>query len=212
VRIRCLARVSEYFVNTKSDPMLGHNCSTWLERITGFVPLAIGVVLIAAAILLPTRAFSQPPISITACQKITKAGLYEVDSDLVASVPSVDCLVITAANVSLNLNRFGLFGATSAVGIHVMKAATKALIEGDGSTIKTFGVGIQIDAPGALADNFTVQSIPTPAYCSIMCNRSTFPTFLLSITRTTESGSKAAPSTFCRCRRYPETADMGSGC
>jgi parallel beta helix pectate lyase-like protein len=108
--------------------------------------------------MLPVPAFSQPPISITACQKITRAGLYEVDSNLIASVPSVDCLVVTAPNVTLNLNHFGLFGATSAVGIHVMKTATRVFIEGGGSTIETFGEGIQIDAPGALVDNFTVLS------------------------------------------------------
>lgn len=38
-----------------------------------------------------------------------------------------------------------------------MKTAAKAVIEGNGSTIKTFGVGIQIDAAGALADYFTVN-------------------------------------------------------
>jgi hypothetical protein len=73
-------------------------------------------------------------------------------------VPSVDCLVVTAPNVSLNLNRYRLIGATDAVGIHIMKTAVKAFIEGNGAIIQTFGEGIQIDAPGALADNFTVLS------------------------------------------------------
>jgi Periplasmic copper-binding protein (NosD) len=140
--------------------MIGRHRPIWQERIAELVRHAIGLMLImATAVVLPAPAFSQPPISITACGKITKAGLYELDNDLVASSPSAgDCLVVTAANVALNLNHFGLFGATSAVGIHVMKTAAKAFIEGDGSTIETFGVGIQIDAPGALADNFTVLS------------------------------------------------------
>jgi len=117
------------------------------------------MLIATVALMLPAAAFSQPPISITACGKITKAGLYELDSDLVASAPPAgDCLVITAANVALNLNHFDLHGATSAVGIHVMKSAARAFIEGSGSTIETFGVGIQIDATGALADNFTVLS------------------------------------------------------
>ena len=108
---------------------------------------------------LPSAAYSLAPTAITACGKITKAGLYELDSDLIASSPSAgDCLVITASNVSLNLNHFDLLGATSAVGIHVMKTAARVFIEGNGSTIQTFGVGIQIDAPDALADNFTVLS------------------------------------------------------
>jgi parallel beta-helix repeat protein len=38
-----------------------------------------------------------------------------------------------------------------------MKSAAKTVIEGNGSIIQTFGVGIQIDGAGALADNFTVN-------------------------------------------------------
>jgi parallel beta-helix repeat protein len=140
--------------------MIGHSRSIWPGRPVAFVRCALGVILIAAvAAMLPGVAFSQSPISITACGKIAKAGLYELDSNLVASEPaSGDCLVITAANVSLNLNRFNLYGATSDVGIHVMKSASRVFIEGSGSTIETFGVGIQIDATGALVDNFTVLS------------------------------------------------------
>ena len=43
-----------------------------------------------------------------------------------------DCLVITASNVSLNLNHFDLLGATSGAGIHVMKTAARVFIEGNG--------------------------------------------------------------------------------
>jgi hypothetical protein len=128
-------------------------------RALGYRLASIAILLAAVAAILPASAFAQPPISITACQKITKAGLYEVDNDLIASSPSAgDCLVITAPNVSLNLNRFHLIGATSAVGVHVMRTAAKAFIEGNGATIQTFGVGLQIDAPGALADNFIALS------------------------------------------------------
>ncbi len=115
--------------------------------------------MVMVAVTLPSAAYSLVPTAITACGKITKAGLYELDSDLIASSPSAgDCLVITASNVSLNLNHFDLLGATNAVGIHVMKTAARVFIEGNGSTIQTFGVGIQIDAPDALADSFTVLS------------------------------------------------------
>ena len=146
----------------KSMPMIGRGRPQWLERIVARAIYAIGlglVPVIAVAVMIPTPAFSQPPIAIIACGKITKPGLYELDSNLIASSSSAgDCLVITAPNVSLNLNGFDLWGGTvSAVGIHVMKTASKAVIEGDGSTIRTFGIGIQIDAPGALVDNFTVN-------------------------------------------------------
>ena len=116
-------------------------------------------ILLAGAASIPAPAFAQPPVSITSCQKITRPGLYEVDSDLIASLPtSGDCLVITAPNVSLNLNRYHLIGATDAVGVHVMKTAARAFIEGNGATIQSFGVGLQIDATGTLADNFIALS------------------------------------------------------
>jgi hypothetical protein len=90
-------------------------------RLVNVIGLTIVLVL---AVSIPTPAIAQPPIAITTCGKISKAGLYEVDANLVVSTPAAgDCLVITAPNVSLNLNNFDLFGATSAAGIHVMKTA-----------------------------------------------------------------------------------------
>src|SRR5579863_2021880 len=138
----------------------GRHRSIWSRRVATLMRRArLAALLAAAPTLIPAAASAQPPIPITACGKITKAGLYEVDSDLIASSPSAgDCLVITAANVSLNLNRYSLRGATSAVGVHVMKTAAKAFIEGNGATIETFGTGLEIDAPGALADNLIVLS------------------------------------------------------
>jgi parallel beta-helix repeat protein len=144
-------------VNHNGITVIGRNRPTWLKRFDcGRYAI---LMLFAMAVIFAAPALAQPPIAITTCGKIAKAGLYELDNDLVASTPAGgDCLVITAANVSLNLNHFGLFGATSAVGIHVMKTAAKAFIEGNGATIQTFGIGIQIDAAGVLADNFSVLS------------------------------------------------------
>jgi parallel beta-helix repeat protein len=132
----------------------------WLERTVAFVSHGIGLVLVtSSAVTLPAPVFAQPPISITSCGKISKPGLYELDSDLVVSSPLVgDCLVVTARNVALNLNHHNLSGAGSAVGIHVMPRASKVFVEGTGSMIQSFGVGIQIDARAALFDNFTVLS------------------------------------------------------
>jgi len=136
----------------------GRERPTWLERVVARVPCVIVLAVAAGATLtIPEVAFSQPPIAVTTCQKITKPGLYEIDNILITSPAAGDCLVIAAPNVSLNLNGFSLVGATNNVGIHVMKTAAKAVIEGNGSTIRNFGTGIQIDAAGALADNFTVN-------------------------------------------------------
>jgi hypothetical protein len=141
-------------------PAIGWGHLRWLEQSAARGKYAIAaafVVMTAAAI--PAPALAQPPTSITACGKITKPGLYELDSVVIASSPSSgDCLVITAPNVSLNLNRYNVIGATANVGIHVMKTASGTFIEGNGSTIQTFGEGIQIDAPDVGADNFSVIS------------------------------------------------------
>lgn len=142
-----------------SMPASGRQCPTWRERDFVQVASIIAFALIPiAALTIATEALAQPPIAVTTCQKITKPGLYEIDNIIIASKPAAgDCIVITASNVSLNLNGFDLLGATSSAGIHVMKSAAKAVIEGNGSIIQTFGVGIQIDGAGALADNFTVN-------------------------------------------------------
>ena len=115
---------------------------TWLKRFVAGVLNAIVLAFIPiAALAIATGAFAQPPIAVTNWEKITKHGLYEIDNVLISSSPAAgDCIVITAPNVSLNLNGFDLLGATSAVGIHVMKTAAKAVIEGNGSIIQTFGV------------------------------------------------------------------------
>lgn len=121
--------------------------------------LAAAIVLVASVgvATAPPAALAQPPISITACGKITRAGLYEVDNNLTPPAAG-DCLVVAGANVSLNLNHAQLIGAAAGAGVHVMRSAAKMVIEGNGATIESFGVGIQIDASGVLADNFTVIS------------------------------------------------------
>ena len=144
-------------MNYNGITAVGCSYPTWLKRLARGRNAVLALFAMTVTFVAP--AFGQPPIAITTCGKIAKAGFYELDNDLVASTPAAgDCLVITAANVSLNLNHFGLFGATSAVGIHVMKSAAKAFIEGNGATIQTFGIGVQIDAAGVLADNFFVLS------------------------------------------------------
>lgn len=141
-------------------PVVGPGRPKCLERSVARTAYAIGfVVLVAITLTIPTPALSQPPTAITACGKITKPGLYELDSVLIASSPSSgDCIVISAPDVSLNLNHFNMMGATDNVGIHVMKTAPRAFIEGNGSVVQTFGEGIQIDAPDVVADNFEVAS------------------------------------------------------
>jgi Periplasmic copper-binding protein (NosD) len=147
-------------VKKKSNPMIARWYALSFSMSVGTLRRTLGAfAIVVATLIMPAPAFSEVPISIIDCGKITKPGLYQLDNNLFASSPSAgDCLIIQAANVSLNLNNYNLYGTTSAVGIHVMKSAARVFIEGSGSTIQSFGVGIQFDAAAPFADNFTVLS------------------------------------------------------
>lgn len=117
----------------------------------GFV--AMGAIAVAG---LAGQALAQLPItSVVSCTTITKAGNYEIDSALTAQKPG-DCIVIKAANVTLNLNGMPINGNGGAgAGVHVLSSANYAYIEGRGSTIGGFAEGMEIDGSNAIAENFT---------------------------------------------------------
>jgi len=139
-----------------------------------------GIAAVAASIAIATAASAQPPTpypppqSPQSCAPITKPGFYELETSLTATAPG-DCIVIKAANVTLNLNNnsvTGYGGSTgirgtvgaeaitsgSGAGIHVMPGAANAFIEGNGAVISRFIEGIEIDAPNAFAEHFTVST------------------------------------------------------
>jgi copper-binding protein NosD len=100
------------------------------------------------------RANAQPPInSVINCMTITKAGVYVVDGPLTQSGLG-DCLLIKAANVTLNLNHQTITGSGSGVGVHIEASAGNAFVEGAAATISGFADGIEIDGANAFAENF----------------------------------------------------------
>jgi hypothetical protein len=139
-----------------------------------------GIAAVAALIAIATAASAQPPTpypppqSPQSCAPITKAGFYELETSLTATAPG-DCIVIKAANVTLNLNNNSITGhggsggirrtagadaitSGGGAGIHVMPGAANAFIEGNGAVISGFIEGIEIDAPNAFAEHFTVST------------------------------------------------------
>ena len=132
--------------------------STGLGRIVNFIRRTTRLLLMIGAVWISvgTRAALAQSASITNCTKITKPGFYQVDSDLFGN-PGLDCLTITAAGVTLNLNGKTVEGAGSGAGVHIMPHAANAFIEGAGATIEGFGEGIEIGAANGFADNFTVE-------------------------------------------------------
>lgn len=87
---------------------------------------------------------------------IAKAGFYEVETALTQSGPG-DCLLIKAANVTLNLNRQSVTGSGSGVGVHIEASAGNAFVEGASAVIRGFANGIEIDGTNALAENFSAN-------------------------------------------------------
>jgi hypothetical protein len=136
-----------------------------------------GIAAVAASIAIASAASAQPPIPYPpsqSCAPITKPGFYELETSLTATAPG-DCIVIKAANVTLNLNNNSITGygdsgairqtagadaitSGSGAGIHVMPGAANAFIEGNGAVISHFIEGIEIDAPNAFAEHFTVST------------------------------------------------------
>jgi hypothetical protein len=120
-------------------------------------PRLCAALMLVASAAIASSAFAQPQInSVISCQSISKSGFYELDQAISPSTPS-DCIVITAPNVTLNLNQEEISGAGGGTGIHVMRTAANVFIEGGGATISNFIEGIEIDAANAVAENFTVS-------------------------------------------------------
>ena len=104
------------------------------------------------------------PTSITACGcTIASGGFYELVSDLAATNPNADCLDIKAANVNLWLDGHSISGAGSGIGLHLLKTARGAFIEGldlaSGAfaSIGSFEIGIQDDADSAIIGHTNVS-------------------------------------------------------
>ena len=112
--------------------------------------LTLALLMVWAA---PAQA--QPVVtSLAGCGRITKSGIYNLDSPSVTSSGSGDCITIAAANVMLNLNGSTITGSASGAGLHV--TGSNAFIEGRGATISNFADGIEIDGAKAALENFIV--------------------------------------------------------
>ena len=119
-------------------------------------------ILFALAMLLAIAASA--PAATTSCSTsisacgcaITSPGFYTVTANLTATVASADCIDLQARNVNLWVGGHSIIGVGGGVGIHILKPASGAFIEGldlnSGSfaSVGSFGVGIQDDANGAI--------------------------------------------------------------
>ena len=104
------------------------------------------------------------PTSITACGcTIASSGFYQLGSDLTATNPNADCLDVKAANVNLWLDGHSISGTGSRIGLHLLKTARGAFIEGldlgSGAfaSVGSFAIGIEDDADGAIIGHTNVS-------------------------------------------------------
>jgi hypothetical protein len=85
-------------------------------------------------------------VKVTTCQSIETEGNYYLGNNLVST--GDDCLVIKAADVTLDFHGHKVTGNRSGIGLHVTAAATGFRGGGDG-TIERFETGAVIEADGA---------------------------------------------------------------
>jgi hypothetical protein len=120
------------------------------------VLLSLSIGLLGIVTWTPSVFAELPITSIVDCQTIKSAGNYEIDSALTTQKPG-DCLIIKAANVTVNLNGQAINGSGAGAGVHVLSSVANAYIEGRGSTIGGFAEGIEIDGSNSVAENFTAS-------------------------------------------------------
>jgi Right handed beta helix region len=100
-----------------------------------------------------------PSISITSCNPTfnanTAGGSYIVTANLTPAA-GMNCIVISAPGVTLNLNHFTLTGTGSAIGIDILPGATGAHVVG--GTITLFTTGLVDNASSALLEGLTIRA------------------------------------------------------
>jgi len=127
---------------------------------------AVAVLAIVALTLIhpaltpqPVMAAPPPTTSITTCNPTfnanTAGGSYVVTANLTPAA-GMNCIVVSAPGVSLNLNHFTLTGTGSAIGIDVLSAGTGAHVVG--GTITGFTTGLLDNASSALLEGLTIRA------------------------------------------------------
>ncbi|HLX38441.1 MAG TPA: NosD domain-containing protein [Candidatus Binataceae bacterium] len=127
------------------------------------LPIAAALVIL----LFPYSSFAATlacPSTISSCGcTITSAGYYQLVSNLSATNAGADCLDIRAANVKLWLDGYSITGNGGGVGLHLLKSATGAFVDGldlsSGAfaSIGSFAVGIQDDASSGIISHTNVS-------------------------------------------------------
>ena len=125
---------------------------------------------LAAALVVSTpmmRAEAAAEAAVTACSTtisscgctITATGVYLVNADLNSGQGLTglsDCIDIKAKNVVLNVQGHDITGpgtmTSTGAGIHLLRSASGAFIEGDDTSVTAWNIGMEIDASNVITD------------------------------------------------------------
>lgn len=94
---------------------------------------------------------------------ITSAGLFTLGNPVGNSASGAgDCIAIRARNVVLNLNGYSITGPSNGTakgsGVHILKSASGAFVEGLGATISGWTNGVETDSTNGTIDNIVTDS------------------------------------------------------
>lgn len=94
---------------------------------------------------------------------ITTTGLYTLGNPVSNSTSGAgDCITIRAKNVALNLNGNSITGPSNGTakgsGVHIVKSATAAFLEGAGATISGWTNGVETDSSSGVIDNVVTSA------------------------------------------------------
>jgi hypothetical protein len=118
------------------------------------IALALGAIAIAPG------AGAREPIKIKVCQTISEPGPYELANNITAG-SSVDCLVITANGVTIDLAGFTISGGRRSIVATPSSGQLRGIVVRNGSISGFGGAGVDLgSADGSIVEGLRVFNGP----------------------------------------------------
>jgi hypothetical protein len=126
-----------------------------MKRLVALFPIALALGAIAIA----PGAGAREPIKIKVCQTISEPGSYELANNLAGS--SVDCLVITANGVTIDLAGFMISGGRRSIVATPSSGQLPGIVVRNGSISGFDGAGVDLSsADGSIVEGLRVFNGP----------------------------------------------------
>jgi parallel beta-helix repeat protein len=132
------------------------------QRVTILLALMVSIAIAAPA---PARAMNTCANPVVACPcAIRSAGDYTIAGPGLIANPPGDCIHVNVPGVILDLASTTISSSPSSttdVGVHVLAAATGAVLRGtlnSPATVTGFTIGIETDAPSVTLENLVAQA------------------------------------------------------